>query len=263
MAAPFACQYRSVVMDASRIDAAAQGLVAARRSQTLFATSGKLAGLEDAYAVQDRVAAACGPITGWKVGASAPQDEPRCAPLLAGGVLMGPARMGSRGVHMLGVESEIAFRIGRDIPAGTPVLGRDAVMDAVVSANVAIEVCDTRLVDWRAVDEAWRIADNQSNRALVVGDAFGGWRTVDWGKQGVSITADDAMLSEGVGTLQSGDPVRVLTWLVNHCIARRGGIKAGAWVTTGSWTGMLFVRPGAHVRVAFAGLGGAAVDFEA
>ena len=44
---------------------------------------------------------------------------------------------------------------------------------------------------------------------------------------------------------------------------RRGGAKAGTIVTTGSWTGMVFTKRGAHIAADFGPLGRVEIAFPA
>ena len=83
------------------------------------------------YAVQDGVAAATGPVAGWKVGARTPTAEPNPAPLLAGALVPSPARFDGKAMHMIGVEVEISFHIARDIAARTAPVEREEALAAV------------------------------------------------------------------------------------------------------------------------------------
>src|SRR5262245_34190903 len=79
---------------------------------------------EEAYAVQQNIAALCGaPSRGFKVGSTSLEaqrrlgtDEPGSAPLLAPFVLASPARISIVPAHTPLVEGEFAFRLGRDLP---------------------------------------------------------------------------------------------------------------------------------------------------
>ena len=42
---------------------------------------------------------------------------------------------------------------------------------------------------------------------------------------------------ERTGSNTSGDLLKLLPWLANEGAARTGGLRAGQWITTGSWTG--------------------------
>ena len=98
---------------------AVQRLLEARRSGVQVPPPFKLQDRAQVYAIQDGVAAATGPVSGWKVGARTPTAEPNPAPLLAGALVPSPATFDGRAMHMIGVEVEISFHVVKDISART------------------------------------------------------------------------------------------------------------------------------------------------
>jgi 2-keto-4-pentenoate hydratase len=62
------------------------------------------------------------------------------------------------------------------------------------------------------------------------------------------------------GSNPAGDPLLSLTRLANHLHAFGLHLEAGQVVTTGSWTGMLWVDGGQRVTGGFDGLGEVVVD---
>ena len=74
-----------------------------------------------------------------------------------------------------------------------------------------------------------------------------------------SSTASSAF--ERTGSNTAGDLLRLLPWLANEGAARTGGLQAGQWITTGSWTGSLVVEARATVGATFASLGTVTVTF--
>ena len=59
----------------------------------------------------------------------------------------------------------------------------------------------------------------------------------------------------------AGDLMRLVTWLANHAAERTGGLRAGDFVTTGSFIGMQPVGPSAAVEIRLSGVGNARVRF--
>lgn len=249
-------------MTPTDIDRAAAALLEARRRGAQIAAPGPTpASTADVYAIQDAVAAAIGSPDGWKVGAKTPIDTPTCAPLLKDHVVDGPARFAAGSMHMLGVEAEVAFRFGRDLPAAARAPDAATVLAAIASAHVVMEVVDTRLADWKNLDPLWTLSDNGMNKALVVGPAFQGWRSLDYDQQAVKMIANGKTLVDRTGGNTGGSPLRLLTWLAGHVVTSRGGLRAGQVITTGSWGGLHFVEPGAEVVTTFPGLGETRVAF--
>jgi len=243
------------------VSKAVQQLLEARRSGVQVTPPFPLPDRAAVYAIQDGVAQATGPVSGWKVGARTPTAEPNPAPLLAGALVKSPARLDGKAMHMIGVETEISFHIVRDIAARAEPVGRDEALAAVGDAFVGMEVVDTRLADFKSADPEWLLADNQMNHALVVGSSIPQWKGLDWANLQVKLTIDGKTEVEQKGGLGAVDPVRPLAWMIDHAVRRRGGIRAGQAITTGSWTGLRYYPPGTKARGEFVGLGAVEASF--
>ena len=257
-------------MISQHVEAAAELLVQAHREGrqlTVPLDAWQPRSRDQAYAVQDAVAGKLGAVAGWKTGAPNPEAEPVAAPLFADLVHAAPATIPASTLHMIGIEAEVAFQIGQDLPPRDGDYGRDEVAAAVRSLHPAIEVVDSRFGDWRAAGEYWRLADNQTNGAFVYGAGLEDWRAIDFAGLPIRLEIDGTVAVEAVGGNPAGDLLRLVTWLANHC-ARRGArrgrpLRAGDMVTTGSCTGMRFVEPGAVVAASFGALGTVSVSFPA
>jgi 2-keto-4-pentenoate hydratase len=209
----------------------------------------------DAYAIQDELVAALGGTGGWKVGAASPTAEPGCSPLPAAGIVHSGHAFPRNAFRLNGLEAELAFTLGRDLPPrGTPYQAPD-VLAALRSVHPAIEIVDSRFVDMKGVDPLSAAADLASHGALVVGAGRAADLQVDQRLQAVRLQAGDATLYEGIGGNAAGDVLRLLVWLANHAAARCGGLRAGQVITTGSCSGLAFATTPARVRATLAGLG--------
>jgi len=206
------------------------------------------------------VAKATGAVAGWKVGARTPTADPNPAPLL-GALVKSPAKFDGKALHMIGVEIEISFHIAKHIAARSTPVDREEALAAVGDAFVGMEVVDTRLADFKSADPEWLLADNQMNQALVVGDPISEWRTLDWPTLQVKLIIDGKTEVEQTGGLGAVDPLRPLAWMIDHAVRRRGGIRAGQAITTGSWTGLRYYPPGTKARGEFVGLGAVEASF--
>jgi 2-keto-4-pentenoate hydratase len=243
------------------ISHAVASLLEARRSGRQVAPPFALPDRDAVYAIQDGVARASGPVVGWKVGARTPTAEPNPAPLLAGALVKSPARFDGAAMHMIGVEIEISFHIAHDIPARDKAVGREEALAAVGDAFVGMEVVDTRLANFKSVDAEWLLADNQMNHALVMGDRVKDWSGLDWPDLQVMLVVDGSTIVDQRGGLGAVDPVRPLAWMIDHAVRRRGGIRKGQAITTGSWTGLRYFPPGTRARGEFEGLGAVEATF--
>ena len=210
----------------------------------------------DAYAVQDRVFSIRYPgrrANAWKAGPAGGKLEMAAAPI--GEVLASPAVADARQFHMFAIEAEVAFRIGRDLPASAESWAPAELADAVDEVLVTIELCDTRLANWKAASPLWRLADFQMNGALITGTGTREWRALDFGAQRAELWVNGTKKVERTGSHPLGDPLRVLPWTAGHCARRGCALKAGDLLTTGSWTGMEFVSAGDDVVARFPGIG--------
>jgi len=206
--------------------------------------------LEEAYFVQDRVALAYGEIGGWKVGAPTAEATPMFAPMPQAWIASNDAELGGRH-RFRGLEAEIAFLMSKDLPPREKAYSRDELVAAIASCHPAIEVIESGLVDPTKATKLSMIADLQMHGAFVYGAAVANWQSIDFSKEHVTLAVDGVVRVERTGSNTAGDLMRLLPWLANEGAARTGGLKAGQWVTTGSWTGLSLGTAGSSVDVRF------------
>ena len=250
-----------MITDYTRIE---RLFVEARRASRTFAvpTGIVLRSSDDAYRIQDMVFAQLSPTVrpaAWKAGAPSDQVEPTAAPIDA--VHRSPATLATAGMNMIGIEAEIGFRIVRDMPAREAPYRQEEVAAAAGEALVTIELCDTRLADWKDAPALWKLADFQSNAALVVGSGTRAWSAIDFREQRVDLRIGERTIA-AIGSHPFGNPFRLMPWIVAHCARRAGGLRAGDIVTTGSWTGLEFAQPGDEIVARFPGIGEAVLRLE-
>jgi 2-keto-4-pentenoate hydratase len=215
---------------------------------------------EEAYAIQDAGAHRLGTIQGWKTGAPGSEAEPAYAPIFT--VLAGPGRFPAKTQRVFGIEAEVAFRLARDLPSRAKRYSRDEVVSAIASMHPAVELVDSRFADWQKVDALSKVADNQSNGALIYGPEVANWQNLDLdlARPPITVTIDGSEAARTTGN-SGGDPLRLLTALANHCAGRTGGLRKGDMITTGSITGVAFASPGAAVIADFGPLGAVRLEF--
>lgn len=240
----------------SAIDDLAERLVAARRDRTnLVPTAGAIPTDDaDAYRVQKAVVAKLGAgIAGWKVGAANSEATPNCAPILSGTIL--PAGASIAAERSTGVEVEIAYKLATGFAAGGATPSRAEVEKAIGSAHLVLELCASRLADGLKSPPHLQLADSGTNLGLLVGPEVKDWRNIDLKSLRCKLVANGATIADTTAGHTTCDLVGLLTWLVGHCVKERGGIAAGAIVTTGSWMGIRWVDTPAEVTGVFDGLG--------
>lgn len=205
-----------------------------------------------AYAIQREIIAGLGPIGGWKVGYNPASGQFTCAPIPAAAILPSPAHIPQDVCPDRGVEAEIALRLAIDLPPRP--YGQSELEAAIASAHPAIELLQSRYQDVDRVDPLTNLADSLSNHGLVYGPAIAGWRSIDLAREVVCVVVDGAEQKRATGN-PAGPMLPLLAWLAEHGAAWAGGLIAGQFVTTGSWTGKDFLPEGASVCMAFARCG--------
>jgi 2-keto-4-pentenoate hydratase len=257
--------------ESSKATQAARVLLAVRRgAPRIAALPAALAPqtLSAAYAIQLALLEEMqSDIAGWKASVF-DADDGACAPLPANAVVDAPAYTQVLRPPLLdpapyGIEAEVAFRLGRDLPplAQGARYERDAVCAAVVSAHAVIEVVASRYVDPEAVSKLERVADQLINSLLVVGPSCPDWQSLTLTALPLEVKVQGHPVFQGRGGHPQGDPLIPLVWLANHLSSYGRGLRAGELVTTGSCCGVQFVAPEQTASAHFAGLGSAVVTF--
>ena len=213
-----------------------------------------------AYAVQRRVSEALGPIGGWKVGAPGPDGAPNCAPLPASGIHPSPGRVAGSTTALRGVEAEISFKLGADLPPRAEPYGRSEVIAAIAYCLPAIEVLDSRFTNPDAQDKWALLADASTHGGFVYGPPAADWQGIDFTRETVRVLVDGQEIKTATAN-PAGDMIRLIQWLADAGTHWAGGLRAGQYVTCGSWTGKDFVAPSAQVQIEFAHAGSATVEF--
>lgn len=235
-----------------------------------FRGSAALTEIADAYTVQEALvdllaAARQDRVAGWKIGLTSARmqallgiDSPIAGAVLASRILPSGARLRRADYGRLGIECEIAVRLGRDLPVTAAPFAPEDVAAAVVAVCAAIEVVDDRAADYAVTDIGSLIADNSWNAGLVLGEFAATWPDLA-GVTGVLHGAGQA-LDQGRGADVLGHPFVPLTWLANHLAQRGRGLRAGDVVSTGSLLPTRFPTAPGHFEFTLTGLGAVALE---
>ncbi len=225
--------------------------------------------MEDGYRIQDGVAAALGvPQAGWKIACTSDEacailgaDGPFPGRVFAPMLLDSPAELSAGAFHFLGLEGEFAFRLGADLPpVGAPYAAED-MASAIECLHPAIEIVNSRFKEWTKAGAPSLAADNGVNGALVIGPAVTGWQSGDLAAHAVSLSLNGEVKRTGSGADVLGNPLAALAWLANDRAAWDGGLKAGAVVTTGTCTGIVYAEAGDTARADFGAFGSVSITF--
>ena len=227
-----------------------------------FAAASGIATAADAYVVQRAFVAGMlkGPPAGYKIGLTSKRMQEMCRidTPIAGVVL--PGRVHPSGTVLeraqfgrLGLEFEIAVRMGRSLPAQDAPFDLASVTAAVEAVAPAVEIVDDRNCDYKTLEELSLSADNSWNAGLVHGAFVTGWPALETARG--TVLLDGAPVDHGLGGDVLGHPFVPLTWLANHLAATGGGLRAGDIVMTGSLVTTRFPDVPGHFRFEVSGLG--------
>jgi 2-keto-4-pentenoate hydratase len=246
---------------------AAELLLEARRTAAPMAdlpASLQPTSLEEAYFVQDAIARTLEPSgpRAWKVGAPAPDATPLFAPMISTWIKDDGAILDEPRHRLRGLEAEIAFLLGENLPPRARPYSREEIVAAIVSCHPAIEELESGLTVPSQAARFSMFADLQTHGGFVHGPAVPDWQKIDFSKESVALSVDSNVMVERTASNTAGtDLLRLLLYLANEGSSRTGGLKRGGWVTTGSWTGNTFASAGSQVNVRFSTAGAVSLGF--
>src|SRR5215510_10708402 len=146
-----------------------------------FEAALRAAPLEDAYRIQDALhrlmtESGRGEIAGWKIALTSKAmqqmtgvDQPAAGAIFAKVVHPSPARLDVAAYHHLGVEFEVAVRLGDGLPASGGPWTRASVADRVAACLPAFELVEDGNADYKALDAFTLVAQNTWNAGIVLG----------------------------------------------------------------------------------------------
>jgi 2-keto-4-pentenoate hydratase len=247
---------------------AAQSLMDAHARKAAFRPFAKTFGittLNDAYVVQrdyvrlqmsDRRARP----TGYKIGLTSPRmqamcgiDSPIAGVILDDRVHMSGIRLPSSAYGRLGLEFEIAVRLGRDLRPSEGRIGLAEVADAIDAVCPAVEIVDDRHCDYTTLDVLSLVADNSWNAGIILGAFQNPWPDLA-AIEGV-VSVNEEIADRGFGRDVLGHPFQSVAWLSRHLAASGEGLCAGDIVMTGNLVTTKFPTEPSRWRFDVEGLG--------
>lgn len=227
----------------------AQGLALRHRARAQFTLElppGRERDLDFAYAVQASLLPLIAPggavrRAGYKIGVTTPRMQKMCgiAEPAAGVVLShrlhtSPATTRAADHARIGVESEMALRIGKPLPEDPAALSIETVADCIAEACAAFELVDDCNADYTRLSGAMLISDNGWNAGLVLGppQSLAGRKSL----AGIAckLHMNNAFVDTGTTSDVLGDPLNAVAWLQRHLLGQKRALEVGEWITTGS-----------------------------
>jgi 2-keto-4-pentenoate hydratase len=252
-----------------RLDSMARWMWNARqRRQTFCNLPDELrpTSIAEAYAAQEvyyRLAEPVyGPVAGAKIATTTKVMQklmgithPCGGAIFARTIRTSPAKLRTADFVNLRIESEIALKLGADLPALGAPWTRDAVVPAVASAMPAFELIEDRHADYNTTDASSLIVENCWNGGVVLGNP----QAVQVGDL-VGIAGRLSISGKTVGEGNAEDPYATLAWVANHLAERGRDLKAGMVVITGSLIPTVSIASGDRALFTVDGLGEVAME---
>ncbi len=207
--------------------------------------------VEDAYAIQDAMHATAGwPIGVLKVG---------CTSEIAQEILGIPHPIGGR------VPAEGVFASGAEIPASyfanAPAIECEFAIQVdeagePVAVAPALELVDPRVTSSAGFGGMTTIADNSAGCGVVLGTATPIEAAGDLVSHDVELRSGTGeVLATGSAAAVLGGPAASVDWTKTHEASRGRDLAGGAWIITGTCTGLTPTQVGGAYLADFGGLG--------
>jgi 2-oxo-hept-3-ene-1,7-dioate hydratase len=184
-------------------------------------------------------------------------SEPDYGHLLDDMVLSDGARIPHADYCVPRVEIELAFVLGK--PLRGPGVGLTDVLRATEYVVPALEIVDARVQNPRKIYDT--ISDNGAAAGIVLGGRPVRPMDVDLRWVGGIMYLNGEIEETGLAAGVLGHPAMGVAWLANKLTEHGVELEAGHLVLAGSFTRVIFAKPGDTVHGDFGPLGGVAVQF--
>jgi 2-keto-4-pentenoate hydratase len=255
-------------MTDARLEAMARHMWDARRARAKHANLPddlKPGSIAEAYRAQEiyhRLAEPVyGPVGGVKVATTTKVMQelmgithPCGGAIFAKTIHASPARIAKADFVNVRIESEIALKLGKDMPVGAAWTA-ESVVPFVAGAMPAYELIEDRNAVYTESNAVSMIVENCWNGGVVIGTP-----KAIAPKDIVGATGRQTLNGKPVGEGKSEDPFATLAWLANLLAERGRTIKAGMVVITGSLIPTFSVSPGDKAVFTVEGLGEAVLE---
>lgn len=155
----------------------------------------------------------------------------------------------------LGIEFEIAFEIGEDLPHNARPHDRETVRPYISAAMPAFELIDDRDADYAHLDAMSILCDRCWCNGVVLGDRVMDWQSLDIGNLEVEVVWNGVADEKGNSRNVLGHPLNSVAFVVNHLQGDGRQLKAGEIIMTGSALKTRFPKPGDQAIYRVAGIG--------
>ena len=227
---------------------------------------GKPLPLPLAYGVQHQFVAlqqdeGAGECAGFKIGLTNPAMQRMCGvdqavagQILTDRIYYSPWQMALSSFIRLGIESELAVRLSKPLPALPEDGDTAALIDCVDAIATCFELIEDRHADYSALDACSIVAENSWNRGVVLGRTIVISPSDRLSALAGTLYVNDVAVAQGSSADVMGGPREVLAWLGRVAPSLGYRTEPGQWIASGAIIPTRFPNPGEVFRFELADL---------
>jgi 2-oxo-3-hexenedioate decarboxylase len=155
------------------------------------------------------------------------------------------------------IEPEMAFRTSSELRGR---ITREQALEACDSVMAAMEILDSRYIDFKYFSLPDVVADNSSSSMFVLGTTERTPGELDLTKLQMSMEVNGTQVQSALSSAISGDPLLSVVQLCELLDARGESLPAGSIVLAGAATAAHMLQPGDSVRLTVDGLGSVSIS---
>ena len=263
------------MMEPKMINALAEALFVehkAAKPYHSFEESIRSASLRNAYLIQEALLklfmeAKRGSLAGYKIALTSKAmqelcgvDQPLAGAILSSVIHQSPVKLTYANFQHLGVEFEVAVKLGDDLPASSAPHTRQSVATAIAACMPSFELIEDRHADYRKLDAFTLVADNCWNGAVVLGTPVTDWHRLDLENAPTRLQLNDEPAGEGRVGDAMGHPFEAVAWLANLLNRQGRLLQRDMLIMTGSSIKTKFPNAGDTLYFQIEGMGGVRLE---
>ena len=206
---------------------------------------------------------------GWKIAATSKEgqmhigvQDPMVGRLIRERLALNKQTISLKHNQMKVVEAEFAFKLLNDLNPKYSKYTAEEVLENVECVYPAIEIPDSRILNFNKAGENFLIADNACAGEYVIGEnPIKEFKHIDFKNFKVDCYKNDQFEDNGYGSNVLGSPINALKWLVNELGLYKVKLLKGQIVLTGTCVKPFTVAPGDEVLMDFGELGKVSCSF--
>lgn len=218
---------------------------------------------EDALQIQQQmISIHSHQVGGWKCLRPISKEQLVVAPIFADTIQQGKQcfLFADKGVAL--VEPEIAFILGKDLPAQQEDYSDTQIDEAIASCHMALELIQRRYAENIDISFNEELADGLMNQGLFIGPKIN--RAVAYNASNINISFKQQKQTQHFAAKHPNTLAQnPVYWLINFMSKRGTNFKAGQAIITGSYAGVVKVEFEQMIEIEYQNIGQYTLEFKA